>query len=246
MLDHFSHLRRQWAAKAQSFRAYLTSASSTDVEEVIGKWRRVWLMIRMILMFLQSNLAVAFDELLQGHPSVYSFSSSRHFDSPSLSPRPLSRRSYSSEGLAESPQGDSQLETTGKSRVKLMQTTPFLSTPPPRWAILLLCDYFANLHFSFRPKVSSTPNRYSYSPDPEPLVFRSPQPKPRPLTVPNQSTSTDFSLNGSSASIFVSKNKLLHTDLCMALCWHCSDGSSNSAWSSWGVLWRGQPCNYTS
>lgn len=41
MLDHFSHLRRQWAAKAQSFRAYLTSASSADVEEVIGKWRHV-------------------------------------------------------------------------------------------------------------------------------------------------------------------------------------------------------------
>ena len=37
MLDHFSHLRRQWAAKAQYFRAYLIKSSATvNVDEVIG------------------------------------------------------------------------------------------------------------------------------------------------------------------------------------------------------------------
>ena len=39
MLDHFNHLRRQWAAKARFLQANLKKITSTDVGKAIGKWR---------------------------------------------------------------------------------------------------------------------------------------------------------------------------------------------------------------
>ena len=47
-LDHFSHLRRQWASKAQNFRANLHSVEETDVTDVV----------------------FSFEELLQGHKTI--------------------------------------------------------------------------------------------------------------------------------------------------------------------------------
>ena len=40
MLDHFNHLRRQWAAKARFLQANLKKITSTDVGKAIGQWRR--------------------------------------------------------------------------------------------------------------------------------------------------------------------------------------------------------------
>ena len=37
MLEHFNHLRRQWASKAQVVLASLQKITSTDVDRVIGK-----------------------------------------------------------------------------------------------------------------------------------------------------------------------------------------------------------------
>lgn len=37
MLEHFNHLRRQWAAKAQFLLANLKKIQETNVDEVIGK-----------------------------------------------------------------------------------------------------------------------------------------------------------------------------------------------------------------
>ena len=37
MLDHFNHLRRQWASKAQFLLANLKRVSSTDMGRVLGK-----------------------------------------------------------------------------------------------------------------------------------------------------------------------------------------------------------------
>ena len=37
MLEHFNHLRRQWAAKAQFLLANLRRITSVNVEDVIGK-----------------------------------------------------------------------------------------------------------------------------------------------------------------------------------------------------------------
>lgn len=39
MLDHFNHLRRQWASKAQVLLANLQNITSTDVDRVLGKTR---------------------------------------------------------------------------------------------------------------------------------------------------------------------------------------------------------------
>lgn len=36
MLDHFNHLRRQWAAKARFLQANLKKITSTDVGKAIG------------------------------------------------------------------------------------------------------------------------------------------------------------------------------------------------------------------
>jgi hypothetical protein len=37
MLEHFNHLRRQWASKAQALLANLQKISSTDVDRVLSK-----------------------------------------------------------------------------------------------------------------------------------------------------------------------------------------------------------------
>ena len=37
MLDHFNHLRRQWAAKAQFLQANLKSITTVDVGRVLGR-----------------------------------------------------------------------------------------------------------------------------------------------------------------------------------------------------------------
>ena len=59
MLEHFNHLRRQWASKAQVLLANLQNINSTDVDRVLGKTNII------IYTTFQSRLAtVAFDELL--------------------------------------------------------------------------------------------------------------------------------------------------------------------------------------
>ena len=41
MLDHFNHLRRQWASKVQFLLANLKNITTVDVDKVLGKkWRK--------------------------------------------------------------------------------------------------------------------------------------------------------------------------------------------------------------
>lgn len=82
-LDHFSHLRRQWAAKAQSFYSSLLKASETiDVTPVIS----------------------AFEDLLQGYrttrttPSTYKQRGSKWQQDSSVPPLPQPRY-YSTEDI---------------------------------------------------------------------------------------------------------------------------------------------------
>ncbi len=80
-LDHFSHLRRQWASKAQNFRAHL---NSLEVE------------------INTDTLEMVFHDLLQGH---------RSFRRRSVTPtameggrhRPLGQRGGKGEGLESTP-----------------------------------------------------------------------------------------------------------------------------------------------
>ena len=41
MLEHFNHLRRQWASKAQKLLRSLDKVTSTQMDEVLGECRNV-------------------------------------------------------------------------------------------------------------------------------------------------------------------------------------------------------------
>ena len=60
MLEHFNHLRRQWASKAQVLLANLQDITSTDVDTVLSRSRDV---IQCHLLQLSFDTD-AFDELL--------------------------------------------------------------------------------------------------------------------------------------------------------------------------------------